>query len=98
MGTDYSVAHAAALASQLPRESRCLRQIDPDFGWSDETFALIHLDYLIRLLIYGLAGAKGEVPKPIKTPSEIKHMRESLEAAETEMAEVAAFLGIEVGA
>lgn len=94
MGSDYSVAHAAVLASQLPRSARCLRTIDPDFAWSDETTVLASIHYLLRCVIYQLSGGKGEKPKPIRTPGDQQRLAQSLEAAETAMQEVAEFLGI----
>lgn len=97
MGCGYSVAHAAVLASQLPRQARCLRSINPDLIWSDETTVLASIHYLVRCVIYQLSGGRGERPKPIRTPGEQIKLAESLADAEDAMREVAEFLGIEVG-
>lgn len=97
MGHGYSVAHAAVLASQLPRQARCLRKLNPDFIWSDETTVLTSLHFLLRCVIYQLSGCRGEKPAPIRTPRERMRLAESLAAAESAMDEVAEFLGIKVG-
>lgn len=95
MGDDFSVAHAAILASQLPRESRVLRLYNQDLEWSDETGVLVRIDYLLQTLIYALSGGKsGTKPEPIPTPSERQHLEDKLTEAENEMAEVAKILGI----
>lgn len=97
MGHGYSVAHAAVLAAQLPRDARCLRELDANLAWSDETTVLASIHFLLRCVIYQLSGGKGEKPKPIRTPGEQKRLAESLEAAESAMEEVADFLGIRAG-
>lgn len=94
MGHGFSVAHACVLASQLPRESRCLSKLNPDLAWSDETAVLLQIEYLIRCLIWSLGGGKGAKPQPVQTPSETADLRTRLEASADLMEEVARELGI----
>lgn len=95
MGADYSVAHAAVLANQMPRESRVFRALNPDLEWSDEMSVLVRIDYLLQVLLQALTGNKsGFRPTPIQTPSERVHIQEQLNAAEADMDEVARILGI----
>lgn len=68
--------------------------MDADLAWSDETLALIHIEYLIRLLMWGLGGGKGEKPKPLQTPSQLQRLKERFEDAESLMQEVARDIGI----
>lgn len=94
MGHGYTVSHAAVLAAQLPRNSRCMAQIDADLVWSDETAALLRVVYLLEILIWQLGGGKTPKPEPIQTPSQTKHLQERLEDAESTMREVAEIIGI----
>ena len=95
MGDDFTVAHAAVLASQLPREARCLREIDPNLAWSDETAALASIQYLVRCIVWQLGGGKGDKPQPVRTPAQTASLTESLRESERSMAEVAEALGID---
>ena len=97
MGTDYTVHHAAVLAAQLPRESRCLRAVDADLAWSDETALLASIQYLLRCIVWQLGGGKGETPKPLQTPRELRESAERLEAMPALMDEVAEILHIDRG-
>lgn len=96
MGTDYTVPHAAVLAAQLPRDSRCLRAVDPDLAWSDETALLASIHYLLRCVIWQLGGGKGDMPRPLQTPGEAREMAEQIEAMPSLMEEVADFLHIDI--
>lgn len=79
MGRDYSYAHAAVLLSQLPRESRVARYIEPDAAWSEDTVLLASIDYWVRWIAWTKTkDAKHDRnhPEPVKTPSERKAARE----------------------
>lgn len=95
MGTDFTVAHAAVLASQLPRGSRALRALNPDLEWSDEMGVLVRIDYLLQILLHALGGKKGgDKPKPLETPSERLKKQDKFAHIENEMDEIAKTLGI----
>jgi hypothetical protein len=70
MGEEYSTAHAARLAAQLPKGSRCKGAENPRNEWSDEMWALWRIERNINLLRWGM-GVKydGEdTPKPMPYP------------------------------
>jgi len=95
MGTDYSVAHAAALAAHLPRESACVRAVAPEAAWDDATYLLAAIEYDLRVLAWQNSkdGAKGRnKPRPVQTPADVARVRDKLDG--TDLAEVAAALGI----
>lgn len=68
--------------------------MDPDLVWSDETFVLNAMEYLLRCLVYQNNGCKGEKPKPNKTPGEQKRLSDRLNSAQPVMKEVAEILGL----
>lgn len=43
MGGDYSIAHAACLAAQLPKDSRCFVAVDPLCEYASTTNRLLAL-------------------------------------------------------
>lgn len=69
MGEDFSHAHAACLATQLPKGARCRVAEDPHEEWGDEMWALWHIERSINLLRWGFVKYKGEKqPKPLPYP------------------------------
>jgi hypothetical protein len=63
MGIDYSVPHAACLVSQLPRESRVMRSINPAFEWGTCEYMLAEV--LDRLAIISWQWSSDDsIPKP----------------------------------
>ena len=72
MGGDYTLAHAAALAAQLPRESRCFRHDNPGAWWSEGEYMLAEIAYGIAILAWQRSkdGAKGvNKPRRIESPA-----------------------------
>lgn len=95
MGSDYSVAHAAALASNLPRESATVRAVVPEAAWSDETYLLSAIEYDLRVLIWQNSkdGAKNRNrPQRPQTPADVARIRDKV--AGTDFAAIAAELGL----
>ena len=69
MGDAYSHAHAACLASQLPRGARCLAADDPHQEWSDEMWMLWHMERSIDRIRWVLLKYDGEeVPSGLPYP------------------------------
>lgn len=63
MGVDYSHAHAACLATQLPKEARCMASDDPHDKWDEVMWMLWRIEYQTRLVRYGVGmRADGEQP------------------------------------
>lgn len=97
MGTDYSVAHAAVLASQLPHHSRCMAKLNPDLAISDEAEILCQLDYHLRYLMWMLSkdGAKGRnQPAPYESPTAALRRAEKITNARRNRDKVDAILGM----
>ncbi len=72
MGSDYTVAHAAVLAAQLPMESRCIRADNPEREWTETEYMLAELLYGVAVLAWQRSkdGAKGiNRPKRPMTPA-----------------------------
>lgn len=82
MGDEYSHAHAACLATQLPKGARCLRSGDPHDEWDDQMWMLWRIEKNTNLARWGL-GVKyegEEQPKPAPYPGQkedrlASHMR-----------------------
>lgn len=71
MGADYSCAHAACLAAQLPKGSRCKALNDPHDEWSEEMWALWRIEQNIGLLRWGFVNYEGEeAPSPMPYPGQ----------------------------
>lgn len=49
MGDEFSHAHAACLAAQLPRGSRCRVAEDPHEEWDEATWLLWRIEHSTRL-------------------------------------------------
>lgn len=64
MGTDYSHAHAACLAAQLPRGARCRVADNPKEEWSEETWMLWRIEHSTRLTRYQMGIAFQGEPSP----------------------------------
>lgn len=96
-GVSISLRRAAALAAQLPKQSRCLAYEDPDFTWDDLTYFVSNIEYLLRIQNYSYSkDAKygTHKPKPNLKPSERKSYEEKIAKATPE--ETALKLGIKL--
>lgn len=60
MGEEYSHRHAAVLAAQLPRGSRCRAADDPHDEWDDQTWMLWRVHREITALRWSFVKYKGE--------------------------------------
>lgn len=97
MGADYTVAHAAVLASQLPANARCAAKLNPNLSWTQERAALERLDYHVRYLMWMLSkdGAKGtNQPQPPETPSQVQMRTEQIQDTQKNRALVDRLLGV----
>lgn len=71
MGDDFSHAHAACLATQLPRGARCRVVDDPYEEWDEATWLLWRIEYSTRLTRWtsGLAfRGEGNPPQQLDYP------------------------------
>ena len=59
---------AAALASQLPRESRTLRAIEPALEWGSTEQLLAAVVDNLSYLRYEQSGGKGRKPRAVERP------------------------------
>lgn len=93
---EYSVSHISTLASQLPKESRCVKLIT-DYEWSDEMHMLANIEHELRLLIWIQSNAiskhKSQPPKRIESPARTKRVEKKLEA--TDISELKKAFGLE---
>ena len=98
MGLDYTVAHAAACAANLPREAACVRAVAPEAAWSDETYLLSACEYLLNIIAWQNTkdGAKGRnKPKRPQTPADVA--RERGKVADTDFGAIVRMLNEEEG-
>lgn len=72
MGDGYTVAHAAALASQLPRGSRLSCAMSPENEWGVTDHLLRVIEHDLRSIAW---NGKGERPKPLRIPRKPKPAR-----------------------
>ena len=71
MGDEYSHAHAACLASQLPKGSRCCAVEDPHDEWDESTWLLWHIYKRLNQLRWGFVKYEGEdQPEPLPYPGQ----------------------------
>lgn len=87
MGAAYTPAHAAALAAQLPRESRCFRAEAPACEWGDAEYLLASIEYSCRALAWAKtkdAQRGRNVPKPLQTPAERARVASRIEHTDFE--------------
>ena len=95
MGCDYSVAHAAACAAHMPRDSACVRAVSPEAAWSDETYLLAAIEYDLRVLAWQNSkdGAKNRnKPKRMQTPADVERIKQKAE--NTDFRAIAEALGL----
>lgn len=67
MGDEYTHAHAACLAAQLPKGSRCLSSGDPHDEWDDSVWMLWRIEHNLRMLrgvFLSYDGEKTQEPAP----------------------------------
>lgn len=97
MGRTYSLAHAAALASQLPEDARLHAALDPERKWDARMWLLWSIEFSLRVLRWQRTedGEKGlNKPKPVPDPVSSARMQSRLEA--TDMESIAQIIGLEV--
>lgn len=78
----------AALAAQLPRESRTSRALSPALEWGDEAYILARVEHAVRHLAWMLSedGAKGvNRPQPMATPTKVSADTAQAEATDFEL-------------
>lgn len=86
----------SVLWSELPRESRCARRLDPDLGWGDAERLLRSIDYSLKLICWQRTkdGQHGRnAPDPAPTPGEAARARERAERSRRNADAVARRLG-----
>lgn len=59
---------AADLVKWIPSGAALWRAIGGPAAWSDETRALMDVEFQIRILDWRMRGGKGKRPQPIKPP------------------------------
>lgn len=97
-GREYGMLHAAALAAQLPRESRCVRLENPEKEWGDGLYMLHAAEHALRVLAWQQtedAAKKRNFPKPLPTPADRARVQRRLER--TDVDRINRILGIEGG-
>lgn len=52
MGVDFSLIHAAFLCAELPKESRVMRELNPELQWGYDLQMLSLIEQNIRVLIW----------------------------------------------
>ena len=71
MGDEYSHAHAACLAAQLPKGSRCRAHDDPHDGWTDSEWVFWRIERNLSLLRWNFIKYDGEKqPMPMPYPGQ----------------------------
>ena len=96
VGEQYTFAHAACLACNLPSDSATLKAMYPRNGWTQTEYLLHAIEYDLRVLIWQNSkdGAKGKnKPKPLSTPEELAKVRRK--ATGTDFDFIAKSLGLE---
>ena len=85
MGTAYTLTHAAALAAQLPVESRCYKFDHPEAVWTTVEYMLAEIAYEIAVLVWQNSkdGAKG-INRPKRPVTPAKHAELERMAAATD--------------
>lgn len=71
-GGSIKLARACSLAARLPQGSRVIKKLNPRALWSDEAYLLHAIEFDLRSIAYGLSDGKGDKPKPIRTPEEVR--------------------------
>ena len=71
MGIEYSIAHAADLAANLPPQSRCMCALEPALEWDRKDYLLAEAVNMLRLFVWMQTkdGHKGRNrPKMVEPP------------------------------
>lgn len=79
MGVDYSHAHAACLAAQLPKGARCRVADSPSEEWSTGEWFLWRMEHEINTLRWAFAQYENE-PAPERLPYPGKDIRDAMSA------------------
>ena len=86
-----ALAYAALLCTQLPRDSRLARAVNPQIAWSDGEYILRRIEYLLRSIFW---DGKGQKPEPIPAPGDIEGAQAAKEKEDEAQLTVAAVLGM----
>jgi hypothetical protein len=93
MGVDYSIAHAACLAAQLPPGARIWRGT-PD-EWDANTYLLVRIEHALRVIAWQStedAQKRRNYPKPIDTPASRAQLEQKVARSRANRAMVDAVL------
>lgn len=77
---------AADLVAWIPAGAALWRAVGGPAAWSDETRALMDVEFQIRVLDWRMRGGKGKRPKPI-APPEYAHEKRRAKAKQARKAE-----------
>lgn len=87
MGSSFTLSHAAALAAQLPVESRCYKFDHPEAVWTTGEYMLAEIAYGIAVLAWQNTkdGQKGiNQPKRPMTPAKQAEIERKMAATDFE--------------
>ena len=98
LGEDHA-AHIAALARQLPTDSRCMKSIAPASSYGIDVQLLRQIEHNQRVWHWANtkeAENKETAPEPISLPGEDEARQAQVESEQRNAIEVAAALGINI--
>lgn len=89
----------AALAAQLPANSRVSVAANPENAWSTSDYLLRSIEYQLRAFVWAMAGGDkvGAKPEPVYSPGEFARHEDAVADAERMAHNVASVLGISLG-
>lgn len=70
------------LASQLPRDSRIARALEPRAAWCESAYILANISDTLSWMAYGMGGGKGSKPKPTPRPKEQRKIKKTLDVSD----------------
>ena len=93
------ISWLAALAAQLPANSRVSVAANPENAWSTSDYLLRNIEYQVRAFAWAFAGGDkvGAKPEPIYSPGEFARHEGAIEEAARMAHNVASVLGISLG-
>ena len=96
--TTPAVRRAAALAFQLPPDSRVMRAFNPQGSHSDSTLLLRQMEYVLRQVAWsmGIRTQGGEQPMPIGLAGEEEAHEREVDLEERNALEMAASFGLNI--
>lgn len=92
--TTDEVLRAAALAYQLPADSRVMRALVPAAQHGADVLLLRRIEHNQRRQAWAMGGGKGEEPPEIELAGEQELAERAMERAEAMQPQVAAALGL----